>query len=103
MLSASVNVGVDRRDAKRNADCMTQLVTRVAEDLVALVDGLVDDGIVASRSEAVRRGLEILVDRERRRRTGEAIVRGYQALPQTDEEAGWADEATRQMIAEDPW
>ncbi|MFH1331343.1 MAG: hypothetical protein ABIJ48_11900 [Actinomycetota bacterium] len=75
----------------------------MTDDLVALVDRLVDEGIVASRSAAVHRGLQILVDRERRRRTGEAIVRGYQALPQTDEEVRWADEATRRMIAQEPW
>jgi len=87
----------------RNAECMTQLVTRVADDLIARVDALVDDGAVASRSDAVRRGLEMLVDRERRRRTAAAIVQGYRAIPQDEDEAGWADEATRLMIAEEPW
>jgi Arc/MetJ-type ribon-helix-helix transcriptional regulator len=82
---------------------MTQLVTRVADDLIARVDALVDEGTVASRSEAVRRGLEMLVDRERRHRVAEAIVGGYRALPQSQEELGWADAATRRMIAEEPW
>jgi Arc/MetJ-type ribon-helix-helix transcriptional regulator len=82
---------------------MTQLVTRVADDLIARVDALVDEGTVASRSEAVRRGLEMLVDRERRRRVAEAIVGGYRSLPQSEEEVGWADAATRRMIAEEPW
>jgi Arc/MetJ-type ribon-helix-helix transcriptional regulator len=82
---------------------MTQLVTRVGDDLAAAVDQMVQEGLVESRSEAVRRGLEMLVDRHRRRQVAAAIVRGYQAQPQADDEAGWADEATRRMIAEEPW
>jgi Arc/MetJ-type ribon-helix-helix transcriptional regulator len=82
---------------------MTQLVTRVGDELAAEVDRLVDQGVVESRSEAVRRGLEMLVDRHQRARVAAAIVRGYGVHPQTEEEAGWADEATRRMIAEEPW
>ena len=82
---------------------MTQLVTRIDADLAAAVDDLVSAGVVESRSDAVRRGLHILIDRHRRRRIGEAIVRGYEALPQTDAEIAWADAATIRMIAEEPW
>ncbi|MBN2114087.1 MAG: ribbon-helix-helix protein, CopG family [Acidimicrobiia bacterium] len=82
---------------------MTQLVTRVGDDLAAQVDQLVADGVVESRSEAVRLGLEMLVDRHRRAGIAAAIVAGYAAQPQTEEEMGWADEATRRMIAEEPW
>lgn len=82
---------------------MTQLVTRLGDDLAAQVDRLVADGLVASRSEAVRLGLEMLVDRHRRRRVAEAIVSGYQSQPQTEAEGAWADAATRRMIAEEPW
>lgn len=82
---------------------MAQLVTRIPDALAEQVDRLVDDGVVASRSEAVRLGLERLVDRERRRRIGEAIVDGYRRIPQTDEELEWADAATRDMMAEESW
>lgn len=82
---------------------MTQLVTRIDDDLVALVDELVAEGVVASRSDAVRRGLRVLVDHHRRRRTAEAIVGGYRRRPQTDSEVGWADEATAGMIRDEPW
>jgi Arc/MetJ-type ribon-helix-helix transcriptional regulator len=82
---------------------MTQLVTRVGDELAAAIDLLVKQGVVESRSEAVRRGLEMLVDRHRRAGVAAAIVRGYQAHPQAGEEAGWADAATRRMIAEEPW
>lgn len=40
---------------------MTQLVTRVDEDLASRVDELVAEGVVESRSDAVRRGLRVLI------------------------------------------
>ena len=82
---------------------MTQLVTRVDEDLAALVDELVAEGVVASHSDAVRRGLRVLIDQHQRRRTAEAIIRGYEQRPQTDNESGWPDESTVRMIKDEPW
>ncbi|MGH3650221.1 MAG: ribbon-helix-helix domain-containing protein [Acidimicrobiia bacterium] len=73
------------------------------DEFIEAIDELIADGVVASRSEAVRRGLQILIDRSRRRRMADAIVRGYQAKPQTEDEWGWADEATVRMIGEEPW
>lgn len=82
---------------------MAQLVTRLDDDLAAAVDRLVSDGVVANRSEAVRLGLRRLVDRHRRDQVGARIAEGYRRMPQTDTDAGWADEATARMIAEEPW
>ena len=82
---------------------MAQLVTRVDDDLAAAVDGLVAAGVVASRSEAVRLGLERLVDRFRRDEIGARIANGYLAHPQTEAEVGWADASSLRMIAEEPW
>lgn len=82
---------------------MTQLVTRVEDGLVAAIDELVAEGVVASRSEAVRLGLQILAERHRRSGIGARIVEGYRRQPQTEPEMGWADEATRRMIAEEQW
>ena len=82
---------------------MTQFVTRVEDGLAREVDLLVAEGVVGSRSAAVRLGLEGLVDRHRRRRIGQSIVDGYLRHPQTESEVGWADEATRRMIADEPW
>ncbi len=82
---------------------MAQLVTRIPDSLAEDVDRLVESGVVASRSEAVRFGLERLVDRERRRQIGQAIVDGYTRMPQTDDELLWTDEDTRRMIEEEPW
>jgi Arc/MetJ-type ribon-helix-helix transcriptional regulator len=82
---------------------MAQLVTRIDEQLADAVDELVATGVVANRSEAVRLGLETLVERFRRRRVAEQIVEGYTRLPQTEKEVGWTDEATRRMIADEAW
>ena len=82
---------------------MAQLVTRVDDSLVERIDELVADGVVASRSEAVRLGLETLVERTRRSRIAAEIVEAYRQRPQAESEVGWADEATARMIADEPW
>jgi Arc/MetJ-type ribon-helix-helix transcriptional regulator len=82
---------------------MAQLVTRVDDDLAAAVDELVAAGVVASRSEAVRLGLERLVDRYRREEIGARIANGYRARPQREADVAWADESSMRMIAEEPW
>ena len=94
---------LDKCIAFRYAIRMTQLVTRVGAELASDVDSLVAAGVVESRSDAVRRGLRFLIDEHRRSETADAIVRGYRKLPQTDREVAWADDATRRMIAEEPW
>lgn len=85
------------------AECMPQLVTRVDEDLAAAVDALVAAGAVGNRSEAVRLALEQFVDRHRRQAIGARIAAGYAEIPQTDAQVGWADEASVQMIEDEPW
>jgi len=80
-----------------------QLVTRIGDDLAAAVDQLIEAGVVENRSQAVRLGLERLVDQHRRAGVGRQIVDGYRRLPQSDAEGLWADESTLRMIAEEPW
>jgi len=82
---------------------MAQLVTRIDTDLADSIDQLVAEGVVESRSDAVRKGLHALIEQTRRRRTAEAIISGYIHHPQTDGEVAWADQATVQMIADEPW
>jgi Arc/MetJ-type ribon-helix-helix transcriptional regulator len=80
-----------------------QLVTRVPDALAEAVDGLVEDGTFGSRSDAVRAGLETVVDRARRDAIGRAIADGYRRIPQDEDDLAWADAATSAMIAEEPW
>ncbi|MGH9063660.1 MAG: ribbon-helix-helix domain-containing protein [Acidimicrobiales bacterium] len=82
---------------------MAQLVTRLDDRLLADVDALVNDGVATTRSDAVRLGLEALVDRHRRRQTGQAIVDAYRRHPQDAEELAGLDEATRALVEEEPW
>ena len=82
---------------------MAQLVTRLDDRLLSDVDALVADGVVANRSEAVRLGLERLVDRHRRRQVGQSIVAAYRRRPQTDAELAGLEEATRSLVGEEPW
>jgi Arc/MetJ-type ribon-helix-helix transcriptional regulator len=82
---------------------MAQLVTRVDDRLLADVDALVSDGVAATRSDAVRLGLETLVERHRRVQVGQAIVDGYRRTPQGGDELAGLDEATRALIEEEPW
>jgi Arc/MetJ-type ribon-helix-helix transcriptional regulator len=80
-----------------------QLVTRVPDGLAQAVDELVEAGVFDSRSDAVRAGLETVLERERRAATGRAIVEGYRRVPQADDDLPWSDAATSAMIAEEPW
>lgn len=80
-----------------------QLVTRVPDELIASVDDLVREGLFSSRSEAVRSGLTAVVEQQRRRAVGQAIVDGYRRTPQTDADGLWSDAAGTVMIAEEPW
>ncbi|MCP9487598.1 MAG: ribbon-helix-helix domain-containing protein [Gaiellaceae bacterium MAG52_C11] len=82
---------------------MTQFVTRLDNSLAHEVDRLVEEGVVASRSAAVRLGLETLIERHRRHRIGQSMVDGYTRRPQTETEVGWTDEATTKMIADETW
>jgi Arc/MetJ-type ribon-helix-helix transcriptional regulator len=82
---------------------MAQFVTRVDGRLASLVDQLVEEGVVESRSDAVRRGLQVLVERHRRGGVAREIVRGYRDFPQGEDEVGWADAATIGMIGDEPW
>ena len=82
---------------------MPQLVTRVDAELIEALDELVEAGVVASRSDAVRVGLERLIDRHRRDEVGRQIVAGYVRHPQTDDEVAASDDAAARMIAEEPW
>lgn len=95
---------MDIRNAYRYADRIAaQFVTRVSEGIAESVDGLVRAGVYASRSEAVRAGLETVVERERRRTLGQAIVDGYRRVPQDDDDLSWSDARPAGMIAEEPW
>lgn len=82
---------------------MAQVVTRLDDQLAAQLDELVADGVVSSRSEAVRLGLERLIDEHRRQQIGALIADAYRRQPQTREELAGLDAATQALIEAEPW
>ncbi|MFN8234126.1 MAG: ribbon-helix-helix domain-containing protein [Actinomycetota bacterium] len=62
-----------------------QIAVRLPTTLLDQIDGLVAAGRFETRAEAIRAGIEALVDRERRDRIGRAIVEGYRRVPQADD------------------
>ncbi len=82
---------------------MTQLVTRLDDHLVREVDALIADGVVASRSEAVRVGLRQLIEMHGRRQVGNQIADAYRRRPQTEAELAGLDAATRALVEAEPW
>ena len=82
---------------------MVQLVTRIDDSTAEAIDELVASGKFSSRSEAVRAGIDRLLDESRRSKTALLILAGYQRLPETSDELDLARRATIAMIAEEPW
>lgn len=82
---------------------MTQIAVKLPEHLVAAVDQLVADGAFASRSAAVRRGLEDMVDRQRRSRIDREFAEGFRRSPDTAQELADATRLAVGAIDDEPW
>jgi Arc/MetJ-type ribon-helix-helix transcriptional regulator len=80
-----------------------QIAVKLPDELVAAVDGLVDEGRFASRSTAVRRAIEELVRAERRRAVDEAFRQGFRRHPDDGAELAQAHELAAVTIADEPW
>lgn len=59
----------------------TQIAVRLPSELLDEVDRIVQTEAAASRADAVRQALDLWVRAAKRRRTGEAIVAGYDRMP----------------------
>ncbi len=82
---------------------MTQVAVKLPDGLVREVDELVASGVFPSRSSVIRRGLEVLVDAQRRDAVAQSYERGYRASPESEQELA---EATRLAVAavhDEPW
>ncbi len=82
---------------------MSQLVTRIDDEMADAIDALIASGEFASRSDVVRAGIARIVDERRRQAIGDQIVAGYERLPETQEELRQAEAAARAMIDDEPW
>ena len=56
-----------------------------------------------TRSEFLRRAVEALLRRERQREAIEQYIQGYSQHPETQEELGWVEASSQEVLAEYPW
>jgi len=74
------------RIPQRYAERMSpQIAVRLDKDLADRLDALVADGRFATKADAIRTAIEALVEADRQRRIGEAIVEGYRRIPPGDD------------------
>lgn len=80
-----------------------QVAVRIPTSLLARLDELVKSGVFESRAAALRAGIELVTDLERRRELDRAIAEGYRQAPQTTMEEEAALASLRDAIAAEPW
>lgn len=81
-----------------------QIAIRLPDELADALGRLVGpEGPFVTKADAVRTAIEDLVDREERRRIGEAIAEGYRRIPETEEELAEAWRDSIESIEEEPW
>ncbi|HEV2362177.1 MAG TPA: ribbon-helix-helix domain-containing protein [Acidimicrobiales bacterium] len=81
----------------------TQIAVKLPDELVAAADQLVADGSFDSRSELVRRGIEVIVRAGQRRAVDDAYRAGYTATPETEQELAEAESLALAAIRDEPW
>ncbi len=62
-----------------------QIAVRLPASLLDEIDGLVEGGRFETRADAIRSGIELIVDSERRERIGRSILEGYERVPQAED------------------
>lgn len=80
-----------------------QIAVRLPKELLTVLDDLVARGVYESRAAAVRAGVEVVAELDRRRLTDLAIVEGYHRVPPTDADRQSAIASLRDAITEEPW
>lgn len=81
----------------------TQIAVKLPSALLDKVDKLVADDTFASRSEAVRAGLALVVDRARANGIDTAFAAGFSSVPDTAAELATARQLATAAIDEEPW
>lgn len=81
----------------------TQIAVKVPDELLGEVDRLVERGAFASRSQAIRSGLEAVVGSQRRRDLDQRYRDSFASLPETDEELADARRLAVDSIRDEPW
>ena len=81
----------------------TPIPTRFSDDELALLDGLVAEGIGDTRSAVVRRAVAHLADAVRRSRVGASIAESYRQHPQTQDDDELAMASAMALTEAEPW
>lgn len=88
---------VERRDDER-----TQTLVQLSRVLLQRLDErAAREG--RSRSALIRDAIEAYLYDEEEARIDREIREGYERIPQTDEEAAWAESSAREAVEEEPW
>lgn len=82
---------------------MTTVAIRLPDDTLERLDELVHPEGYATRTEAIRRAIEVLLDAHERSAIDREIVEAYTRAPQADEDVAVAAAAARALIEEEPW
>jgi Arc/MetJ-type ribon-helix-helix transcriptional regulator len=80
-----------------------QIAVRIPDEMAESLEDLVERGVFKTKADAIRSGLERLIEAERRRRVGELIADGYRRVPQDDGDVQAATRAAIRSINEEPW
>lgn len=81
----------------------TQIAVKLPDELLGELDRLVERGAFASRSQAVRAGLEAVVAAGRQAELTARYREAYARVPETEEELHDAARLARQAIEDEPW
>lgn len=80
-----------------------QIAVRLPVEQLAVLDDLVGRGVYETRAAAVRAGIEVLLELDRRRQDDRSIVEGYRRIPPSETDRAAAVASLRDAIAEEPW
>lgn len=84
--------------------CVTIPVpTRFTDDELAIIDGLVAEGVGETRSAVIRQGVHQLAESVRRASVGRAIAESYRTHPQTADDDELAMASAIALTEAEPW
>lgn len=81
----------------------TQVAIRMTDQLLRDLDWIVIRCDFENRAEAVRAAIEAFAKLERERAIDERITAAYAAVPQTDDEVGWAGSRGFPGMPDEDW
>jgi Arc/MetJ-type ribon-helix-helix transcriptional regulator len=81
----------------------TPVPTRFSDEELALIDGLIDEGVGDNRSAVIRRAVHHLADAVERARVGDSIAQSYRSRPQGPDDDDLAMASAMAMTEAEPW